>query len=66
MVRFSRFAALLCLGATAVSLLARHWWLADLIANLRIQLILGLMLATMGLVATHQSRLAALVVIGII
>ncbi len=66
MLRFSRFTAQLCLGATAVSLLARHWWLADLIANLRIQLILGLMLATMGLVATHQSRLAALVVIGII
>ncbi len=65
-VRVLRFTAQLCLGATPMSMLARHWWLADLIANLRIQLIIGLMLATMGLVATHQSRLAALMVIGLI
>lgn len=61
-----RFTALLCLGATAISMLARHWWLADLIANLRIQLIIGLIFATIGLVVTHQSRLAALVVMGLI
>lgn len=61
-----RFTALLCLGATAVSMLARHWWLADLIANLRIQLIIGLIFATIGLVVTRQSRLAALVAMGLI
>ena len=61
-----RFSALLCLGATAISLLARHWWLADLIANLRIQLIIGLIFGTIGLVVTHQSRLAALMVMALI
>ena len=61
-----RFTAQLCLGATAISMLARHWWLADLIANLRIQLIIGLMLATIGLMATCQSRLAAVVMLALI
>jgi endonuclease/exonuclease/phosphatase (EEP) superfamily protein YafD len=66
MLRFSRFAALVCLGATAISLLARHWWLADLIANLRVQLIIGLIVATAGLVATRQNRLTALVMLALI
>jgi endonuclease/exonuclease/phosphatase (EEP) superfamily protein YafD len=66
MARVFRFIAMICLGATCISLLARYWWLADLIANLRIQLIIGLIFATIGLVVTHQSRLAALAVIGII
>lgn len=65
-VRTFRLTALVCLGATAISLLARYWWLADLVANLRIQLIIGLILALTGLVVTGQSRLAALVMLGLV
>ena len=65
-VRVFQFIALLCLGATAISLLARHWWLADLIANLRIQLIIGLIFAVIGLVVTRQSPLAALLMLALI
>ena len=65
-VRVFQLAALLCLGATTISLLARYWWLADLIANLRIQLIIGLIFASAGLVVTRQSRLAGLVMLALI
>ena len=40
--RIDWLAGLICLGAFA-TLLARHFWVADIIANLRIQLILGLL-----------------------
>ena len=56
--RVSRLTALLCSVATAISLLAHYWWLADLIANLRIQLIIGLIFSVAGLFATRQNRLA--------
>ena len=65
-VRVFQLTAMLCLGATVISLLARHWWLADLIANLRIQLIIGLIVASVGLVVTRQSRLAGLVMLALI
>ena len=65
-VRVFQLTALLCLGATAISLLARYWWLADLIANLRIQLIIGLIVTSVGLVVTRQSRLFGLVMLALI
>ena len=61
-----RLTALLCLGVTAISLLARHWWLADLIANLRIQLMIGLTFSVPGLLAARQKRLAGCVAAALI
>lgn len=60
-----RFTAQLCIWATAMSLLAEHWWLADLIANLRMQQIIGLAFATTGLIVTRQSRLAAFMAVAL-
>jgi endonuclease/exonuclease/phosphatase (EEP) superfamily protein YafD len=40
--RIDWFAGLVCLGA-GMTLFARHFWVADIIANLRVQLILGLL-----------------------
>lgn len=58
--------AMLCLATTAFSLLARYWWLADLIANLRIPLIIGLIFLVSGLLAARQNRLAACVTLALI
>ncbi len=41
-LRFDWIAGLVCLGA-GMTLFARHFWIADLIANLRVQLVLGLL-----------------------
>ena len=40
--RVDWFAGVVCLGA-GITLFARHFWIADMIANLRVQLILGLL-----------------------
>lgn len=61
-----RMMAMLCLVASAVSLLARHWWLADLLANLRIQLIIGLLISVTGLLVWRENRLAACVTMALI
>lgn len=44
--------------AAAISLLARFWWVADLIANLRVQLILGCLAAVICSMAARQWKLA--------
>lgn len=47
----------------ALSLLARHWWVADLIANLRVQLIFGLMGTTVLLTIIRSWRPVVLMTI---
>jgi endonuclease/exonuclease/phosphatase (EEP) superfamily protein YafD len=50
---------MLSVGITAISLTAGHWWIADLLANLRIQVIIGLLpLVLIGLV-TRSYRITA-------
>ena len=58
--------ATLCLAATALSLLARYWWLADLIANLRVQLIIGLIFSLVCIICVRQKRLAVCVMLALI
>jgi endonuclease/exonuclease/phosphatase (EEP) superfamily protein YafD len=65
-VHIIRIMAILCLAATAISCSARHWWLADLIANLRIQLILGLIVSIVGVCCVRQKRLAVCVMLALI
>jgi len=49
----------LSIGITATTLTAGHWWIADVLANLRIQVIIGLLpLVLIGLV-TRSSRITA-------
>jgi endonuclease/exonuclease/phosphatase (EEP) superfamily protein YafD len=58
--RFSRAARSLTivgLLASAVSIFARSWWIADLIANLRIQLILGLLAALICSIVLRDRKL---------
>ena len=46
------------------TLFARQWWVADVLANLRVQLILGLIAAMVGLIIMRQwKRLAAIAVL---
>ena len=61
-----RLMATLCLAATALSLLARYWWLADLIANLRVQLITGLIFSLVCIICVRQKRLAVCVMLALI
>ena len=61
-----RLMATLCLAATALSLLAHYWWLADLIANLRVQLIIGLIFSLVCIICVRQKRLAVCVMLALI
>ena len=61
-----RLMATLCLAATALSLLAHYWWLADLIANLRVQLIIGLIFSLVCIVCVRQKQLAVCVILALI
>lgn len=65
-VRVIRLMSMLCVTSTAISLLARNWWLADLIANLRIQLIIGLIFSLVCLICVRQKRLAVCVMLALI
>ncbi|MFO0999482.1 MAG: endonuclease/exonuclease/phosphatase family protein [Planctomycetaceae bacterium] len=64
--KLSRTVAVICLVASVVSLTAKSWWVADLIANLRVQLMIGLIVCLIGLLATRQIRWAIVVVIALV
>ena len=58
----SRFATGVLCGATLLSLLARHWWLSDLLANLRMQLLIGCGAVFVPAALLRRSRMAFLLI----
>jgi endonuclease/exonuclease/phosphatase (EEP) superfamily protein YafD len=56
------FAIIVCLGAS-LTLFARHFWFADIIANLRIQLVLGLLGTLAILLLLRRWRMVLLVTV---
>ncbi len=59
-LRIDWLAGLVCLGA-GVTLFARHFWVADIISNLRVQLILGLLGALAILFLLRRWRMVLVV-----
>ena len=53
-----RSLAIVVLASALLSLLARHWWISDLIANLRIQLLLSLIGITAVCFVARQKKTA--------
>ena len=58
-LRATRWITVAVLLAAAVSTLARSWWIADLVSNLRVQLILGLMATLITSVVARNWKLAS-------
>ncbi len=55
---------MLSIGITAITLTAGHWWIADVLANLRIQVIIGLLpLVLIGLVTRRHLITASAVLV---
>ena len=48
-------------ASSILTLSARHWWVADLIANLRVQLIIGMLAATLLLLTLRRWRILLVV-----
>lgn len=64
--RFVRHFSVLAVAVTAITPLARVWWVADLIANLRVQLILGLSaLVLLALLSRSKKTAAGLLFLGL-
>lgn len=58
--KFTSFLTGIVAAPAIVTLLARHWWIADLIANLRVQLILALVGTILMLTLLRRWKLVAL------
>ncbi len=61
--QIARLVAIMMVAIALMTMPARYWWLSDLIANLRIQLLIGLILAIISTLIVRETKVAAAVLL---